>query len=168
MASFDKYAPTLVKWEGGFVNDPDDAGGATMMGVTLATYRQWYGLDKSVSDLKNISYDEWRAIMKGGYWDKCKADLFCNQSVAEIMVDWCVNAGTARIKDLQRILGVKDDGIIGSKTMAAVNASDQRCLHCKIKKAREAYYINLANSKPANKKFLQGWLNRVYDFVFGE
>lgn len=80
MASFDKYAPTLKKWEGGFVNDPDDAGGATMMGVTLATYRKWYGAGKSVSDLKNMSYDEWRTIMKGGYWDKCKADLFATRA----------------------------------------------------------------------------------------
>jgi len=55
MAEFGIYAPLLRKLEGGFVNDPQDAGGATNAGVTLNTFRAYYGQDRTIEDLKNIS-----------------------------------------------------------------------------------------------------------------
>ncbi len=48
----------ILSWEGGFANDPDDLGGATNSGVTLSTYRMYYGQDKTVEDLKNMCYDD--------------------------------------------------------------------------------------------------------------
>ena len=45
MADVRKLAPFILKWEGGFVNDPDDLGGATNMGVTIGTWKSC-GYDK--------------------------------------------------------------------------------------------------------------------------
>ena len=109
MASFDKYAPKLKRWEGGFANHPADPGGATMCGVTLATFRAWYGQDKTAEDLRRMTETQWRHIMKTGFWDKCWGDQITNQSVAEIIVDWCVNSGTGMIRKVQEIVGTKVD-----------------------------------------------------------
>lgn len=78
MADVKKLAPFILKWEGGFVNDPDDLGGATNMGITIATYRVYRkrkGLpEPTVDDLKHLSNDEWIDVLKSLYWDKWKAD----------------------------------------------------------------------------------------------
>lgn len=168
MASFDKYAPILKKWEGYgvFVNHLLDPGGATMNGVTLRTFKLYYGRDKTVEDLKRMTDYQWRYIMKTGYWDKCKADKIKNQSVANIFVDWCVNSGTGMIKKVQAILGLKADGIVGPKTLSAINNGVQPIIHMDIKNARKAYYDGLVAQKPSQKVFYKGWMNRLNSFTY--
>lgn len=166
MANFDKFAPRLLRWEGGYVNDPRDPGGATCKGVTLATYRLHFGANKTKEDLRGISQSEWRTIMKGTYWDACKADLIANQSVAEIFVDWCINSGLGMIKKVQAIIGTSADGIVGPKTIAAINKAGPAELHDDIKAAREAYYYAIVKKSPVKKAFLNGWLNRLADYNF--
>ena len=166
MANFDTYAPKLKRWEGGFVNEPDDAGGATNCGVTLATFQVYYGEDKTEADLRKMTEAQWRRIMKGGFWDKCQADMIHNQSVAEIFVDWCVNSGTGMIKRVQGMVGTKADGIVGPNTIRAINGYNQQRLHYLIKSARAAWYAELVAKKAAYLKFYDGWMNRLLDFTF--
>jgi len=166
MAQFDTYAPKLKKWEGGFADDPDDAGGATFMGVTLTTFRMYYGEDKTVEDLKRMTNDQWKHIMKCGFWDKCWGDQIHNQSVAEIFVDWCVNSGTGMIKKVQGMVGTKADGILGPKTIKAINSADAMRLHFLIKSARADHYATITRNRWANVKFYDGWLARLNDFKF--
>lgn len=167
MAQFDKYVPKLKKWEGGkFVNDPDDAGGATYMGITLSTFQVYYGADKNENDLRRMTDQQWRHIMKCGFWDKCNADMIHNQSVAEIFADWCVNSGTGMIKKVQGMVGAKTDGIAGPRTTAAINAYEPRRLHYLIKAARAAHYAECVKNRSANLKFYDGWMNRLCDFQF--
>lgn len=166
MADFDTYAPLLKKLEGGFVDDPDDSGGATYCGVTLATFRRYYGAAATVGDLKRMTDAQWKRIMKSGYWDVMKADQIVSQSLAEIMVDWCVNSGTAVIRDIQTVAGVKPDGIVGPKTLAAVNSADHRQLHERIRLARKHYFERIVARNPKKSKFLKGWLNRLSKFIF--
>lgn len=164
MANFDKYAPTLKRWEGGFVNDPDDRGGATNMGITLATFRMYYGSSRTVADLKNISYEQWKSIMIK-YWNRCQGDRIENQSIAEILVDWHINAGLRAITRTQSALGLKADGIIGAKSLAVLNG-DKKMVFDTIKAARIQYYRNIVAANPSQAKFLNGWLNRVNSFNF--
>ena len=166
MASFDKYAPKLKRWEGGFANHPADPGGATMCGVTLATFRAWYGQDKTAEDLRRMTETQWRHIMKTGFWDKCWGDQITNQSVAEIIVDWCVNSGTGMIRKVQEIVGTKVDGIVGPKTVAQINAARPQILHYKLKAARAAWYAQLVENRPSNIAFYDGWFNRLADFRY--
>ena len=121
MAEFKKYAKILIQLEGGYTNHPDDLGGPTNFGITLKTYQQYCGQNKTIKDLRNMSYGTWEEIMKDLYWDKCRADEIENQSVAEIVVDWCVNSGMVGLRKVQEIAGTKPDGISGPKTLAAIN-----------------------------------------------
>ena len=166
MADFSIYAPKLKSYEGGFVNDPRDSGGVTQSGVTLARFREEFGMDKTVTDLRNMTDAQWCQIMKKGYWDKCCADDIKNQSIAEIFVDWCVNSGLGVIKKVQGIVGAKADGIVGPKTVAAINNRDARQLHYAIKAARAEYYAGCVKSKSSNIAFYDGWMNRLASFKY--
>ena len=168
MAQFDKYAPKLRKWEGGYANVAGDAGGPTNCGVTLATFREYYGEDKTEIDLQRMTADQWRHIMKYGFWDKCWADQIHNQSVAELFVDWCINAGLGKIKNVQGMVGTKADGVVGPKTVKARNSYDQQRLHFMIKAARAEHYAAIVRGRWANLKFYDGWMNRLLDFKFSK
>lgn len=151
----------------GFVNDPLDAGGATMIGVTIGTYRSYckYKGKKvpSVTDLKNISYKEWRDIVHTMYWSKWKADLIKDQAAANMLVDWVWVSGQGiGIKRVQKILGVTADGIVGPKTIAAVN--NAKDLATKVYNARAAHFNNIVKTNPTQKKWLKGWMNRI-DYI---
>ena len=131
MADFNLYAPLLRSLEKGISNNPHDHGGFTVDGVTLATFRRFYGEDKTEDDLRYITPPQWRNIMKIGYWDVCKADAINDQRIAELIVDWCVNSGIARIRDVQTIIGVKPDGAVGPITLGAINGNDPEEKPCK-------------------------------------
>lgn len=170
MANVEKLVPFILKWEGGFVNDPDDLGGATNRGVTLATYTQYcrkkgYPVP-TVERLKNLSEREWTEIMKTMYWDRWKADQIVNQSVANILVDWVWASGIHGIKRPQKILGVAVDGIVGSRTLAAVNAKDAKELFYSIKADRIRFIDEICKARPANEKFRRGWMNRINNLTF--
>lgn len=165
MADFDLYAPTLKRWEGGFVNDPADPGGATNMGVTIGTFRVYFGSRRTVEDLKNMTYPQWHLIMES-YWNRCKADEIRNQSVAEIFVDWHINCGGRAIQKTQAAFGLKTDGIVGPLTLGALNDPDSEKVFNRIKAARISYYNRLVLENGSLKKFLRGWLNRTNSFVY--
>jgi lysozyme family protein len=112
-------APIIAKWEGGYVNDPVDKGGATNMGITLDTWKH-VGYDKNgdgkinETDIKLLNKDDFKAVLRK-YWDKWRADEIKNQSIANILVDWYWGSGKWGIVIPQRILGVIADGVVGSK-----------------------------------------------------
>lgn len=149
----------------GLANDPDDRGGLTMVGVTSATYKE-YCRKKALgtpdaNKLRNLSYDEWRDILKMMFWDRWQADKIESQSVAHMLVDWVWTSGSYGITIPQKALGVKADGIVGTKTLSAVNSSDATTLFSKIKQERIAYIERICQSRPQNRKFRAGWLRRI-------
>lgn len=164
MADFKKYAPKLLQLEGGFVNHPEDKGGITNCGITLETFRSFLGQDKTVKDLQSMSYGMWKEIIKAGYWDKVKGDEIENQSLAELIADWCVNSGLSAIRKVQEVLGCKPDGIVGPITLSLINTSDAENLHERIWNARQQFYINIVKRNPRQKVFMNGWMNRLNRF----
>lgn len=161
MADFMIYAPLLHSLEKGISNSPYDRGGFTVDGVTLTTFRRFYGPDKTEADLRNMTRPQWRHIMKTGYWDVCKADSIEDQRLAEIITDWCVNSGTARIRNVQTILGVRPDGAVGPITLGAINGADRDELYRMIMAARVAWFERIVRNDPAQKRNLKGWMNRL-------
>lgn len=120
-----EFTPKIQEWtlatEGGYVDHPRDPGGATNMGITHKTLAAWRGV-KSVTkqDVRNLTVAEAMAIYKSNYWDTIKSDSL-PAGLDYALFDYGVNSGPARaVKDLQRVLGVGVDGIVGSETLDAV------------------------------------------------
>ena len=184
MANFELTIPFTHEKEGGFVNDPHDAGGATNMGVTLNTYTTYCrkkGYPKpTVERLKQLSEAEWQEIMRTMYWDVIKGDDIQSQSVALAIYDWAVHSGPATaVKHVQRILGVKSDGIVGPITLAAINSFSPLPLFGQIQQSRLKFleslcavtYLELDENcssvqREKNRKFLNGWVRRVRSIQF--
>jgi len=171
MADFNKYFPKLLAYEGGYAGNIDGAI-CTNLGITLATWKQ-YGHDLNgdwiidCEDIKLLTPKLVSFVYKLKFWDKWKADQIENQSIAELLVDWEVNSGVPGIEIPQGILGVVQDGIVGNKTISAINDYPlQHELFQKIWDAHENFYTSLVNRKPTNQKFLQGWLNRLDKQIF--
>ncbi|MGL4519612.1 MAG: glycoside hydrolase family 108 protein [Phocaeicola sp.] len=174
MANVNKLAPFILRWEGGFVDDPQDLGGATNMGVTIGTWRQ-VGYDKDgdgdidIDDLKLLTKQEVvDRVLKPHYWDRWKADNIASQSVANIVVDWVWASGAHGIKRVQKLLGVKADGIVGNITLAALNSVSPLTMFGRIKQDRIRFIDEICASRPANNKFKRGWLNRINDLPYEE
>lgn len=172
MANIDKLAPFILRWEGGFVNDPVDKGGATNMGVTIGTWRS-VGYDKDgdgdidVDDLHLLDKEDViERVLRPHYWNRWRADEILNQSVANILVDWVWASGTHGIKRPQRILGVTADGIVGPKTLAAVNSMDPMELHFRIKNDRIKFIDEICRRDPSQERFRKGWMNRINALVY--
>lgn len=154
--------PWVLKWEGGYVNDKDDRGGCTNKGITIGTYRTYYGKDKTCADLKKITDEQWGHIFKSGYWDKAKCDQIQSQAVAELVCQMCWGSGpVTAIKKIQTALGLKNDGIVGPLTLAALNG-DENEVWKKLYDMRKAWLANIAQIGN-NKKFFKGWMNRLDD-----
>lgn len=169
MADYTKLIPLIKKWEGGYANIPLDKGGCTNSGVTISTYRYYFGKGKTCNDLKKMSEDEWNYIFKSGFWDKWKADEIKSQAIANLVVDWVWTSGKYGIKYVQRILGVVDDGIVGAKTIAALNGyKSQKDLFGKIWARRKKFFEDIVKNNPSQKVFIKGWIRRLSDFKWYE
>lgn len=167
MADYRVLIPIIKKWEGGFSDNPNDSGGATNKGVTLATFRQFYGQNKTVNDLKAITDAQWLNIFLSGYWNKVRATEINNQSIANIIVDWAWASGPdTAARKVQKIVNVDVDGIVGPKTLAAINAYNPQQLFDRIKSERISFVENLVKNRPKDSVFLTGWKNRINSFFF--
>lgn len=163
MADSKILQPFILSWEGGFANHPQDPGGATMKGVTLQTFKGVFGASKTVEDLKRITDEQWHTIYKKYYWDRWKADQIYSQSIANLVVDWVWASGSHGITKVQELLGVKADGIVGPKTLDALNSKDRLVLFDRIWKRREQFIKSL-KTYPT---FGRGWMNRLNGIQFG-
>lgn len=175
-SKIEKLAPIVAKWEGGFVNDPLDKGGATNMGVTVGAWKL-LGYDKNGdgiinnADMKLLSKDDFKFVLRK-YWDKWQADKIKNQSIANILVDWYWGSGKWGIVIPQRLLGFSKedcDGIVGEQTLKILNAEiekDAEALFDKIFAARVKFLDDIVKNNPSQKRFIKGWKNRLNDFKF--
>ncbi len=156
----------VKKWEGGYSNHPNDLGHETNMGVTIATFRTFYGADRTVEELKNLTEEQWNYIFDG-FWSPWKADQIKSQPIANICFDWGWASGAkTAIKQVQKLLGVAVDGIVGPKTLAAINAAEPRELFDKIKEARLAFVRDIVARNPSQARFSRGWTNRINDIKY--
>lgn len=184
MKSVTEIATEIVAREGGYVNDPDDPGGATKYGVTLGTLQR-LGLDLTgdgsvgVADVKALSQAQAVEIYVKHYFERPGVDQLPEALQASVF-DMMVNAGGNAVKILQRLLNDMGfvcavDGIVGPQTaMAARLAYEAAPVHLAdaYAIARRNYYYRLGDSRPASRKYARrrdggkgGWITRAEEFM---
>ena len=165
MERINKLKSFILSWEGGFVNDPRDSGGATNKGVTLATFRSVFGKDKTVKDLKKITDSQWMTIFKTKFWDKYKADNIKDEWITYLLVDWLWTSGPGNaIERVQKFLGLKIDGIVGNVTINKINSFNGKELFTKLWHLREDF-IKTRAQYPI---YGTGWLRRLNGIQYGK
>lgn len=155
-----------LKHEGGYVNHPNDRGGATNFGITEAVARE-HGFH---GDMKDLPLSTARNIYQKSYWDVLKLDAVdeVNSDLAHRLFDIGVNAGTGRAgRFLQTALNLageslKVDGAVGNATLSTLRRrkSDAPFFLSIIKALHAKHYIDICESNPTQKVFLRGWLKR--------
>ena len=172
MAKIENLSPIVAKWEAGFVNDKTDKGGATNMGITIGTWRQ-IGYDKDgdgdidIQDIRLLDKRDFACVLKV-YWNRWQANRIINQSVANLLVDWVFSSGKWGIVIPQRILKIEPDGIVGNQTLTAINLVNQKKLFNELFEARKKFFNDIVKNNPSQKRFINGWLNRLNDFKYYE
>ena len=175
MADFNIALPITLKFEGGYVDDPDDPGGETNLGITMKTFTTTasplLGISPTSANLKNLTPAQAGIIYKRIYWDRVQGDALASQPLANIVFDFYVNAGTHASSLLQKIvnaMGVDpqlvEDGKIGQGTLIALSGVPNGDVYTRYKQGRSDYYEGLASANPKLQRFLKGWLNRVNAF----
>ena len=156
MAEFEPAVEWMLSHEGGYVNDPNDAGGETKYGISKRSYPD--------VDIAALTLDDAKAIYKRDYWASQRYEEIADQRVATKIFDMAVNMGFHRAHAIaQQQCGVKNDGILGPLTVAAINAKDADTFVVSLCNACVEFYSGLAEDKPTNQKFLNGWLKRAND-----
>ncbi len=184
MQSVQQIADDIVAREGGFVNDPDDPGGATNFGVTIGTLRSLeFDVDRDgdvdVDDVIGLSKDDARRIFVRHYFERPSIDLLPEPLQASVF-DMYVNAGANAVKILQKLLRdmghqVDVDGVIGPQTAASAEAAFAAAPHHLVDAygiARRNYYYRLADGRAASRKYARrndggkgGWILRAEEFI---
>jgi len=157
---FDDALEVAFVVEGGFVNDPDDRGGATNMGVTQRTYDLWLATEgRSSRPVRKITKHEVATIYRDNYWNAVGADSMA-WPLSLVMFDAAVNHGVhGANKLLQQALGVGVDGIVGPKTRLAMAGIKPADLANEVLWQRVEKYRLISTG--AQLKFLRGWLWRI-------
>nr|WP_319948757.1 holin-associated N-acetylmuramidase [uncultured Shimia sp.] len=184
MKDVQDIAREIVQREGGFVDDPDDPGGATKFGVTIHTLRR-LGLDidgdgdVDVKDVRRLSVAQAQEIFLKHYYERPRIGMLPDCLRASVF-DMYVNAGAQAVKILQRLLGemgapVQVDGVIGAQTIGAAQkmaklAPDHLADAYGI--SRRNYYFRLADKRPKSRKYARrqdggkgGWITRAETFI---
>lgn len=184
MKSVRQIAEEIVAREGGYVNDPDDPGGATNFGVTIHTMRR-LGMDLDrdgdvdARDVRALTLEQAVDIFIRHYFEKPRINLLPEPLQASVF-DMYVNAGRNAVKILQRLLpefgeSVSVDGALGPKTAAAVGRAFEKAGHYFVDAygvARRNYYFRIADRRAASRKYARtraggkgGWIRRAEEFI---
>jgi len=187
MASFKIFEPLLLRQEGGYANKSGDSGGETWEGVARNYYPNWPGwaiIDANKSHFPSNDYIGWRTFSiylrtlpalqilvdtfyEKYFWDEMQGDNIANQSIANFIGDWGVNAGLGvPIKHAQKLLGLNQDGKLGPNTLSALNAENNAAFFAKMKQERIQFYYDVVKAHPEDKQFLGDWLKRTDSFSY--
>lgn len=146
----------ISAYEGGFVNDPKDPGGATKYGITQAALAQHRGHAVTVQDVRDLTLGEAAEIYGAVYWPSIKGDDLPG-GVDLFAFDVAVNSGRQRaVLFLQRAVHTSADGQLGPVTLAAVKEAEPVALIDRLRIIRAAFYRSLGTFV----HFGNGWLAR--------
>lgn len=173
MANFLTAFSITSKEEGGYSNRINDDGGETYKGIARRVHPEWVGwkiIDNN-KPLKNGSIINSPTLdglveqfYRTEFWQPIHGDLIDSQKIANNIYDWFVNSGREAIIQVQTALNIIADGVVGAKTIQAINTVNENDLNNIIINHRVAFVKDLVRKKPKDAEFLKGWINRAYSF----
>ena len=169
--TFNDIAIEVLEREGGFVDHPADRGGATKFGVTIETLRR-HGIDVDgdgdidTDDVEALPLETALKLYKQRYWDPSRAEELPTE-LRELYFDMCIHHGQRNavymLQKAARAEGrmIKTDGLIGPMTIAA--AAHVRLVVLLRERAR--FFCRIAKRDHSQIDFIEGWINRIFDFL---
>lgn len=166
MATFELAVDKILLHEGGYVSNVFDAGGPTNRGITLATYSAWLKRTATVDEVKAMPLSVAKEIYRVSYWGVIQGDTINSEAVASALMDMAVLRGVvAATKTMQSCVGVVADGLMGPKTIAAINAAAPGPLLITYFAASQRALAALVVAKPTQVIFLSNWMGRAVDML---
>lgn len=157
---FDTLFEEVILHEGvALTDDPDDRGGLTKFGISKVANPD--------IDVENLELEDAKKIYKERYWDKFKIGKMPEEFRRDVFMN-VVNSGSAFIQDMQTSLGVAVDGAVGPQTLGALRKHKGTDLSSALFDAQVSRYIRIAKNDPSQRKYLNGWMNRVVGAEPGE
>lgn len=167
MAKFEDAIEFVLKNEGGLVDDPNDPGGITAWGISLRFYKT-IKAKVTANDIKRLTKDEAKNIYENHFWNRNKYYALNSQKIATKAFDMSVNCGVrASNQALQKAVMhsskciLRVDGILGDKTIAAVNSANEQDVYQSFKSFQRDYYLDVLKRFPELAKYKNGWLKRA-------
>ena len=163
MERFERIFDYLLRVEGGYSDDKNDKGGKTKFGITEEEARD-FGYK---GDIQDLTKDFAKNIYLKKYYLGNKLDKVINDKVALSICDWVVNSGRNGTKNAQIAINqltnanLDVDGIIGNKTLEALNSADPEKFLEVYHNLQRIYYKGKVEADRTQEGFLTGWLNRV-------
>ncbi len=156
--SFAKAIAFSLRWEGGYVNDPDDPGGETKHGISKRAHPDL--------DIKALTLADATRIYQADYWEETGALLATGGPLAAALFDFGIHSGSSRaISELQRLVGATPDGRLGPLTRRAIDVKAFQLLAVALVDRRRKYLEDLVANRPRLAKFAHGWSDRLHDLV---
>ena len=168
--TFDEIIEVVLAHEGGFVDDPDDRGGATNWGVTQAVWEDYLEDEFTSEDVRNFTREQAIELYEEEFWKPSQAEKL-PEEIREIYFDMCVNHGQRNaVKILQCAVNAKGgnldvDGAIGPNTIKA--CSNLKLWEVQVE--RSGFYWNLVfvgsfyGKRNSQEKFIRGWMRRCFN-----
>ena len=171
--TIDEMVNTILAHEGGFVNDPDDRGGATNFGVTQLTYAKWLGRPASIADVKAMDIETAKEIYLANYYYKPRINGLPDE-IQPLTFDCAINHGPIRaMKFVQTVVNLAGFGLItvdcvcGPETMRRVKAAHAEMGNYFINAMvdeRVNFYEAIIERDASQARFRNGWLKRAESF----
>lgn len=161
MSNFESAVEIVLAHEGGYVNNPNDPGGETKYGISKRSYPN--------EDIKNLTLARAKQIYFDDFWSPYPYSKIVNDAIATKLFDTAVNTGSKRaFRFMQQSLNqmgqtLVADGVMGAKTIAAINAVDNSVLLNVYRGVQAEYYKGLVAADPKKSVFLRGWLRRAQE-----
>lgn len=155
----------ILDRERGFVDHPADKGGPTNLGITIPTLARFRGKPVTIADIRGLSVLEARAVYRSGLYIG-RFEKVENEALFSLLCDMAVHHGTdAAARYLQRAVGVTEDGIIGPKTIAALETLDVGRTYRKVVASRARLFGKIISRDSKQSVFAAGWMNRLAEFI---
>lgn len=180
--TFERAVEVVLEHEGGFVDDPKDAGGATNWGISLRFLRELEDADGDgfrdgdldrdgdvdAEDVRRLTRAQAAGLYRRHFWEPGGYARLGSGLIATKVFDLSVNMGPRPAHRLaQRALrsvglGVEEDGFIGLRTLSRILEASPPELAAALRSEAAGFYRTLVAKKATRAKYLAGWLNRAY------